>query len=221
MDALRLDDAGSTAQAATDLAGPPLSRREWALVLFASVYLLGPWRGPWTDLPLFLAATTLFLATTSFARAAAPAEERRRVHRSIALGTLIGLVALLAAANAFGVASARLDYLVLLGLAYVPFAYLQQVVTQGYIVDRIGRRLGGGDELRTALIGGALFAAAHLPLDGLFWPTLAVGVIWALAYLRGASVHALALSHGLLGAAYFLCVLGRDPFGRMLPVLGG
>ncbi len=199
---------------ATDLA-TPLSRRELAVIALAAAYLLGPWRDPWIDTPLFLLAAAVHLLF-GFARptAAVSDEARRRLHVAVASATALGVLSLVAAAWAFGV-HVHLAQLLLLGLAYVPFAYLQQIVTQGYVVGRLGRWLAGGDELRAALIGGALFAAAHLPLPGLFWPTLAAGVLWGLAWQRGASLHALAFSHGLLGAAYFLCVLGRHPFGAM------
>ena len=89
---------------------------------------------------------------------------------------------------------------------------LLDLARQGYVVDRLGLAVAGPSRVRVAALAAVVFAVCHLSLPGLFAPTLAAGLAWSLAYLAGARVASLALSHALLGACWFAVVLERDPF---------
>lgn len=201
----------SHADAASTPASAPLpfSRGEIAAIALGAGYLLNPaWRV--FDLPLFLLGA---VALASSRRAAWPPDAKSsRVTAAVLAATTVAGVALLGYGFATDASALTLRAAALILAIYIPSAALQQYVTQGYLVGRLGRRLGGRSDAATALCGGLIFAVGHLPLEGLVVPTLCVGTIWSYAYLRGARFGALVASHALLATLWFLAVLGRDPF---------
>jgi membrane protease YdiL (CAAX protease family) len=202
-----------------ELAAPRMAARELAAITIAAVYLLGPWRTLGSDVAAFVlgwvvvrvSGRALFPAPSSAARAA-------RAHAWIAGMTAIAFAALIAIGRAQGT-PLRPGQLLLTCALYVPFAWMQQEVTQRYLVARLGRMVGGRSDLLTAGVGGVVFGLCHLPFAGLTAPTLIAGVAWGCAFLATGRILPIVLSHALLGGSYFLLVLGRDPFVALRQVL--
>ena len=187
---------------------PQISAAELAAAVVACAYLVSPWRV--FDIPLFLiGAVALRLSK----RAAWPTRPPAwGPTGAIVAATLVSAAALFAYGQSSDVSVMTPRAFALIGVIYAPSAALQQYITQGYLVGRLGRRLGGRSDLVTSLVGGAIFSLAHLPLDGLVLPTFFCGVIWSMAFLRGAHFGSLVFSHALLATLWFLAILGRDPF---------
>jgi hypothetical protein len=188
---------------------PAFSSWEIAAIGLGAAYLLNPaWRI--LDIPFFLIGA---LALWKSARATWPEGPRStRATVLVLAATVLAAAAILVYGFRTEAPALTIRSAALIGAIYIPSAALQQYLTQGYLVGRLGRRLGGRSDLATALCGGAIFAVGHLPLDGLVPPTLLVGTIWSYAYLRGARFGSLVASHALLATLWFLAVLGRDPF---------
>ncbi|MGE0709698.1 MAG: CPBP family intramembrane glutamic endopeptidase [Planctomycetota bacterium] len=209
-----LEGAAVAVEAAPAVA--PFGRVELAIVVVGALYVLGPWRRLATDLSAFgLGAIALALAARAGRLPPRAAADPARAPRALlALGafTLLGVTAQALLGAYRGIATFRLPLLLATCLLYLPFAYLQQVLTQRYITDRLGVALGRGRELGVALWAGLLFGLAHLPFPDLVPPTLLMGVLWSATYRISGRILPVAISHALLGATYFLSVIGRDPF---------
>jgi membrane protease YdiL (CAAX protease family) len=67
------------------------------------------------------------------------------------------------------------------------------------------------------LTAAAFFSLAHAPDWPLMGLTFAIGLPWVWLYLRRPNLWVLGLWHGLLGAAAWYGVLGRDALGALLP----
>ena len=191
-----------------------------ALALGA-VYLAGPWRRLPRDVAVFLLGVAMIVWLRDRlprAPASAPAQARGS-HALLAGVTAAGTLALLTFGALRGGPAFRPATIALVVALYLPFAYLQQWLTQRYLVGRLGRlaarRLRRG-ELCAVTVGGLLFGLAHLPFPALLPPTLAMGVLWSWAHLRGARLAAISVSHALLGGLYFLAILGKDPFTPLI-----
>lgn len=191
-------------------ADAPLSAFEWALAAAAGGYCVLAPRRLWADVAVFLAVAALVAASRRgwrpAARAGAP-----RLEAGLALATLLAAAGLLGwglLREAPGVTPARLALTCAL---YLPFALVQQHVTQRFVLGRFGRRLAPRPALAPVLAG-VLFGLCHLSLAGLTAPTVVTGVAWCWVYERTGRLAPLAASHALLGACWFLAVLDRDPF---------
>jgi membrane protease YdiL (CAAX protease family) len=68
-------------------------------------------------------------------------------------------------------------------------------------------------------IAAALFGAIHLPDLPLTAATTALGAILTPIYLRWRNVWPLGVGHGLLGALFYVEVLGRDPWAEATAAL--
>jgi len=189
----------------------PLGPAEALAVVLGAAYCLGPWRVLAADVPAFALGALLLALGPGAWRPAAPAGGRP-AQVGLLLATLAAAAGLVGLGWVRGAPVRSLGLLAATTALYLPFALLQQYVTQGYLVGRLGRRLGGGTGWTAALAGGLVFAACHLPLPGLFWPTLGAGVAWGWVYQRTGRLAPVAVSHALLGACYFLAVLERNPF---------
>jgi membrane protease YdiL (CAAX protease family) len=98
-------------------------------------------------------------------------------------------------------------HLVVAMLVYFPWALLQQVLLQFYLLGRL-RTLWPA---RIAVLAtGLSFALVHLPDVWVTAGTGAAGIWWAALYLRYRVLIPLALSHAVLGATFYYWVYGRD-----------
>ena len=68
----------------------------------------------------------------------------------------------------------------------------------------------------TVFIAAALFSLAHAPDWPLMGLTLAIGLPWVWIYLRHPNLWVLGIWHGILGAASWYGVLGRDAVRALL-----
>jgi membrane protease YdiL (CAAX protease family) len=89
---------------------------------------------------------------------------------------------------------------------YCFWALFQQYLLNGYFVNRIHASFHATHEYVVALIGGALFAAAHVPNTLLMVVTLIGGTVAAAAYLRHRNLLFLAFAHALIGTMLWLVV---------------
>jgi hypothetical protein len=92
--------------------------------------------------------------------------------------------------------------LVMLGL-YLPWAVVQQTLFQFYLLGRLRVLMPATSPLLVAAVNALGFAAAHWPEPDVMILTLIAGLVWSHTYLRHRSVLPLAVSHALLGTAYF------------------
>jgi membrane protease YdiL (CAAX protease family) len=201
---------------------PRFGRAELAAILLGAVYLLGPWRNIFTDIAAFgLGLMVIRWHGLGLAPPPASPATQRRILFAIGSGTAILLATLLAYARVEGVAISWVAFVVT-GAIYLPFAWLQQDITQRYLVARLGASLAPRSATRAALVGGVIFGLCHLPFPGLLGPTLIAGVVWACVFLHSGRVWPIVVSHAVLGAGYFLTVLQRDPFRDLgLAAFGG
>ena len=89
---------------------------------------------------------------------------------------------------------------------YCFWALFQQYLLNGYFVNRIHASFQARHEFIVALIGGALFAAAHTPNMLLMGVTLVGGTVAAAAYLRHRNLFFLAVAHALIGTTLWFVV---------------
>ena len=89
---------------------------------------------------------------------------------------------------------------------YCFWALFQQYLLNGYFVNRIHASFRTRHQYIAAPIGGALFAAAHVPNPLLMVVTLIGGTIAGIAYLRHRNLLFLAFAHALIGTMLWLVV---------------
>jgi membrane protease YdiL (CAAX protease family) len=89
---------------------------------------------------------------------------------------------------------------------YIPWALIQQTLFQCYLLGRLRRLAPGAPALVLALLNGVFYGAVHLPDWEIALLTIGGGVVWTYAYQRDRAVLPIALSHAVLGSAYFCWV---------------
>jgi len=87
---------------------------------------------------------------------------------------------------------------------YVLWTIYQQFLLQDYFMARLLRLLSS--EFAAVVLGGVLFAAAHLPNLTLTAATLVWGIVSCLLFRRYRNLWALGLAQGLLGLCFAICV---------------
>ena len=208
-----------------------------ALVVLTGLYLyLWPQR-PWevdTGLAIFALGLVVVLARDTNERiwgrpdASVPARMRRSTV-TMAQFTLPILLAfgLLGAWDAYSVRQewrdlhGRLFALRVLPtlLLYVPWALLQQTLFQVYLLGRLRVLVPSAPRAVRAGLNGLLYGAVHWPEWDVMAITIAGGLVWSYVYERDRSLLPIAVSHAVLGTAYFAWVRHGHvvrPFGRIL-----
>lgn len=103
-------------------------------------------------------------------------------------------------------------HLIVALLVYFPWALVQQVLLQFYLLGRL-RTLWPA---RIAVLAtGLSFALVHLPDVWVTAGTATAGIWWAALYLRYRVLIPLALSHAVLGVTFYYWVYGRDPIAEL------
>jgi membrane protease YdiL (CAAX protease family) len=92
-------------------------------------------------------------------------------------------------------------------LLYLPWALLQQALFQLYLLGRLLVLIGAPGAV---LLTGLAYSLVHLPHAAVTAATALAGVVWTGIYYRDRRLLPIAVSHALLGAAFFYWVLGLD-----------
>ena len=160
-------------------------------------------------------------------------EGRDRWRQSLATTgaiTLAGLVVLLILGSGFAYESgdwvAVVDRilnpgLVLAATLYLPWAFVQQVLCQFYLLGRLRTLLPAAPLPLLAAVNGFTFALVHLPDVVSVVGAALGGTAWSMVYLRYRVLLPLAASHALLGSALYYWLLGRDLVAEWGAALGG
>jgi len=131
--------------------------------------------------------------------------------RAVAVVTALGIGLLAASGAAAGHLPPPRGFWVALAL-YPAWGLAQQFLLNGVLLRNLRALL---PERLALPLAAALFAASHLPDLSLAALTLPAGLAWGWIYLRWPNLWALALGHGVLGAAAYYLVLGRDPLAAL------
>jgi hypothetical protein len=188
---------------------------------------LFPKRPIYIDVLLALFALCLIASNARFTKNSVwvqfPPEEKlqTRVRRSYLLATAVTLPVILAFA-AIGLvlgyreygwdgAWARLlNYHLPLAFAlYLPWALLQQLLFQFYL---LGRLLTLFPAPVSVVATGMAYSLVHLPDIGITLAAAAAGIFWTFLYRRDRVLLPLGLSHALLGSTFYYWVYGHDLF---------
>ena len=105
-------------------------------------------------------------------------------------------------------------HLALAAALYPLWGTVQQLLVQGLVTRRLVRWLGSA-WTATPLVA-LLFAAAHAPSVPLMAATFAMGLAFTPIYVRWRNLWPLGLWHGVLGALFYVWVLGRDVWAETL-----
>ncbi len=144
----------------------------------------------------------------------------RKAYLFAGLLTGIGLAGLFATGLAFGYAQGGWEgavhrvgnWRVLLAMAvYLPWALVQQTLFQFYLLGRLRTLLPTSLAVICTGIG---YALVHLPDLAVTAMTAIAGVCWTYLYDRYRVLVPLAVSHAMLGAAFYYWVYGRDLIGE-------
>ena len=200
------------------------------LAALTVLYLsLVPERPMLVDLSLALLALFLLLANRRFTLEKvwglfpAAGDSALRVQRawiSTALFTGVPLAVFLALGLALGhreggwaEAGRRVlnPNLLMVMLAYLPWALLQQTLFQLYLLGRMLVLVGAPAAIA---ITGLAYSLVHLPELPVTLVTALAGVVWSGIYCRHRRIAPLALSHALLGSTFYYWVLGIDLAAR-------
>jgi membrane protease YdiL (CAAX protease family) len=104
-------------------------------------------------------------------------------------------------------------------LFYVPWALVQQMLFQFYLLARLRALLPYASPLFLACLNGFLYGAMHLPQ----WPvaivTMVGGVVWSYSYHRDRYVWPIAVSHAVLASTFYYWACNSDLLGRFLDSL--
>ncbi len=211
---------------ATPLSAAPARSVAWgvleagsALALF--IYLVGPWRTDPVDMAvLATAALILWLGRARFLPPPPPRRNDPVAARGLVAFTLVSALGLcvygwLLRGHPFRPLTVGVTLLV-----YVPYAFVQQYLTQRYLAGRLCVFLCRGSRAAIPLLSGALFGICHLPWPAIHAVTTVAGAVWTWSWLRTGRVWDLALSQAVLATALFCIAWGYDPLGPWLASSG-
>ena len=130
---------------------------------------------------------------------------------SLLAGAATAGMAVYGAAN--GTLRLNADLLPLLVL-YPAWGLTQQLLVQGYVTRHLAD--AGLSPWAVTPVSAVAFGAVHVPNWELTAATAGLGAAWAALYQRHRSVWPLGLYHGVLGAAFYVWVLDRNPWQELL-----
>lgn len=179
----------------------------WAFGVVAT-YMLSPWRSVELDIAVMVAAAlALRMAPAGLLPEPPTPRHPRSALALLGLGTALAAAVVVVWSAARG-SPPRPRTVALVALAYLPFAALQQLLLQRYLLVRARAVSEAGAGPLAA--GG--FALLHLPFAELVAPVFAGALLWTWCYERAPRLIAVAASHALLGTLWFVGMLGTDPF---------
>lgn len=95
-------------------------------------------------------------------------------------------------------------------ILFIPWALLQQMLFQFYLLGRLRALVPYVSPLFLSLVNGFLYGAVHLPDWDVALVTMPAGVAWSYSYHRDRSLLPISVSHAVLGTTYFYWVRNRD-----------
>lgn len=103
---------------------------------------------------------------------------------------------------------------------YIAWAYVQQFLFQFHLLSRLKVLFSSFPLAVPVVVNGIFFGLVHIP-DGwvLVVLTVAGGSVWTYIYLRYRVILPLALSHALLGAAYYQWIAGRSFLDSLVVII--
>jgi hypothetical protein len=198
------------------------------LAVLTPVYLLVvPHRPGWLDAGLGFAAVVAVAATARHTREqiwGPPVTERRDRLRHSWRHVLIAtsVVALLfAIIGSWTGRPTSLFKPTMLGalVLFMPWAALQQVLFQFYLLGRLRTLVPACAPPTLAAMNGVLFGAVHLPDVELTVLTSVGGAVWSWYYLRDRCLAPIAVSHAVLGTTYYYWIRGDDLLLRWISAM--
>jgi hypothetical protein len=93
---------------------------------------------------------------------------------------------------------------------YLPWAMVQQVLFQFYLLGRIRVLCPSLPSLYLAALNGLAFALAHMTNPWIVAMAALGGTFWSVLYLRCRLLWPLAISHALVAVTFFYWFYGRD-----------
>ena len=128
----------------------------------------------------------------------------------VAAVSLAGMAAVGAAQGSLRVDASLLPLLVL----YPAWGLTQQTLVQGMLTRNLAA--AGLPALAVVPASAVAFGSVHVPNWPLAAATTALGGAFSVVYLRHGNVLPLGLYHGVLGAAFYVWVLDRDPWRELV-----
>ncbi|MDF1662029.1 MAG: CPBP family intramembrane metalloprotease [Planctomycetota bacterium] len=203
---------------------------ERGVFILAILYLISPLRHFFADMSVLgCAAILLFFFSESLCLKRREAKASRSADVSLLCFTIFAAALIWG----YGLFFAKVDFswghLLMTLLVYVPFAWLQHVGMQRYVVSRHCETLGEFCKTRfgfrsslgiTLILSAVIFGFFHIPFPNLVLPTTVAGLIWTYYYLETGRLMPIALSHAFLATSLFFLYLERDPFralGHFVP----
>lgn len=197
-------------------------------VLTATFLVALPKRPAWIDAGLGLLAAVVVATTARQTREriwAPPATARRErvphAWRHMLIGTS-GVALLLALLGRWTSDGAPLLTATMLGalIAFTLWAGLQQLLFQFYLLGRLRALVPAASPIAVAAVNGLLFGAVHLPDVEVALLTIVAGAVWSWYYLRDRCLAPIAVSHAVVGTAYYYWIRGDDLLLRWLAAAG-
>lgn len=133
--------------------------------------------------------------------------------REATLVAVVSLGAMAAVGAARG--SLRVDASVLpLLVLYPAWGLTQQTLVQGMLTRNL--EAAGLPAVAVVPMSAVTFGSVHVPNAPLTGATTALGAAFSATYLRHHNVLPLGVYHGVLGAAFYIWVLDRDPWRELV-----
>jgi membrane protease YdiL (CAAX protease family) len=95
-------------------------------------------------------------------------------------------------------------------LLYLPWALLQQILFQFYLLGRVRTLFPSLHPLALSGLNGLFFGLVHTADFWIVFLAALGGILWSFLYLRYRLLWPLAVSHALVGTTYYYWVYGHD-----------
>jgi len=105
-------------------------------------------------------------------------------------------------------------------LLYVPWALIQQILFQFYLLGRVCTLCPSLHPLAQSLLNGLVFGVVHTTDIWILLLAALGGTLWSFLYLRYRRLWPLVVSHALIGTTFYYWVYGYDLASRWSAFLG-
>lgn len=105
-------------------------------------------------------------------------------------------------------------------LLYLPWAVLQQILFQVYLLGRVCTLCPSLHPLVLSLLNGLVFGAVHTTDIWILLLATLGGTLWSFLYLKYRRLWPLVVSHALIGTTFYYWVYGYDLASRWRMLLG-